>query len=139
MKNLKDVILEKLKIRAVPKFFLRPKTKEELVDFIISEIEVHGPNCSLNHIDVVNIDDMSYLFRGGSDRQYDDGHPILSTFDGDISMWDVSNVTDMSFMFSGATSFDQNLLSWKPRKYGVNTKDMFHNCPQDDYAKPQFY
>jgi surface protein len=61
------------------------------------------------------------------------------SFNSDISYWDVSNVTNMAEMFSGATSFDQNLLPWRPKKSGVYTRDMFHNCPQDEYLKPKFF
>ena len=97
MKSFKQHIFEKLKVNKVESKF-RPKTKEELIDLIIKEIEVNGPTCSLNHIDVSNIDDMSYFFLGGTKEIWKD-HPVLSSFDGDISNWDVSNVTNMEFMF----------------------------------------
>ena len=98
MRRLKEFILEKLKINKIETKY-HPKNKEELKNIIIKEIEAKGPTCSLNHIDVSNIDDMSFLFRGGDSRQYRNGHPILTTFDGDISNWDVSNVTNMQCMF----------------------------------------
>ena len=93
MRRLKEFILEKLKISKVETKY-HPKSKEELVDIIIREIEANGTDCSLNHIDVSNITDMSYLFRGGDSRQYlsakyVNGHPVLSGFDGDISEWNV--------------------------------------------------
>ena len=93
MKRLNEFVLEKLKV-AGSKHIYYPNSKEELVDLIIKEIEMNGPNCSLNHIDVSNITDMSYLFRGGENINH-----VLNEFDGDISNWDVSNVTDMSFLF----------------------------------------
>ena len=65
MKSFKQHIFEKLKV-SKPRLVHHPKNKEELVDLIIKEIETNGPNCSLNHIDVSNIDDMSYLFLGGT-------------------------------------------------------------------------
>ena len=98
MQNLEEFILEKLKVSKIETKY-KPKTKEELVDLIIKEIETNGPECTLNHIDVSNINDMSFLFRGGDSRQYRNGHPILTTFDGDISNWNVSNVTNMQSMF----------------------------------------
>ena len=93
MRRLKEFILEKLKINKI-EIKYHPKSKDELKNIIIKEIEANGPNCSLNHIDVSNIDDMSFLFRGGDKYKYYSGHPVLSGFDGDISGWDVSNVTD---------------------------------------------
>ena len=98
MQNLEEFILEKLKVSKIETKY-KPKTKEELVDLIIKEIETNGPECTLNHIDVSNINDMSFLFRGGDSRKYRNGHPILTTFDGDISNWNVSNVTNMQSMF----------------------------------------
>ena len=53
---------------------------------IHDEMDKHGPECDLNHIDVSKITNMNNLFEG-------------SPFDGDISRWDVSNVTKMSGMF----------------------------------------
>ena len=99
MKKLEEFIIEKLKVSKIETKY-HPKSKEELVDIIIKEINENGPTCSLNHIDVSNITDMSYLFRGGNKSQYQDGHPVLSEFNGDISNWDVSNVTNMRFMFN---------------------------------------
>ena len=98
MRKLEEFVVEKLKISKIETKY-HPNSKEELVDLIIKEIEANGPTCSLNHIDVSNITDMSYLFRGGNKDQYFSGHPILSEFDGDISAWNVSNVTNMSCMF----------------------------------------
>ena len=60
MRRLKEFILEKLKINKI-EIKYHPKSKEELKNIIIKEIEANGPNCSLNHIDVSNIDDMNYL------------------------------------------------------------------------------
>ena len=103
MKRLEEFILEKLKISKIETNY-KPKNKEELIDIIIKEIEENGPDCSLNHIDVSNITDMSCLFMGGVSWKYTDGHPVLSKFDGDISGWNVSNVTNMNFMFNGCSS-----------------------------------
>ena len=107
MKRLEEFILEKLKISKIETNY-KPKNKEELVNIIIAEIEANGPDCSLNHIDVSNITDMSYLFIGGDTKQNQIEHPILSEFDGDISEWNVSNVTDMKFMFNGCKYSGKN-------------------------------
>ena len=110
MKTFKQHILEKLKISKIETNY-KPKNKEELVDLIITEIEANGPECSLNHIDVSNITDMSYLFVGGDNIEYFTGHPILSKFNGDISDWDVSSVTDMGYMFYDSM-FNSDISTW---------------------------
>ena len=99
MRNLEEFISEKLKISKIERKY-KPKTKEELIDLIIKEIETNGTECSLNHIDVSNITDMSFLFRGGDSKQYRNGHPILNAFDGDISNWNVSRVKSTGDIFS---------------------------------------
>ena len=55
------------------------KGKRHLELLIHQEMKKNGPNCNLNHIDVSNVTDMSYMF-------------YESPFIGDISSWDVSNV-----------------------------------------------
>ena len=97
MKQFNTYLIEKLKISKTEVIY-HPKSKEELIDLIIKEIDVNGPNCSLNHIDVSHVDDMSYLFLGGSEEYWKD-HPVLSAFDGDISDWNTSNVENMDHMF----------------------------------------
>ena len=62
-------------------------SNETIRDIVRQEIEKHGKNASLNHIDVSDVTDMSELF-------------AKSDFDGDISGWDVSDVKDMSGMFA---------------------------------------
>ena len=61
MKTLKQHIFEKLKVSKNP-YTLFPKTKEELKQMITDEIYEQGYECSLNHIDVSRITDMSNLF-----------------------------------------------------------------------------
>ena len=64
MKSFKQHILEKLKVsvRTTTKHTVFPKTKDELFRMINDEIHKNGHECSLNHIDVSSITDMSKLF-----------------------------------------------------------------------------
>ena len=100
MKTLKQHILEKLKVsvRNPAKHTLFPKTTDELKQMIRDEISKAGNECSLNHIDVSEITDMSELFYG-------------SNFSGDISEWDVSNVKDMKVMFC-KSKFNGDISEW---------------------------
>ena len=127
MQNLEEFISEKLKIKKIETNY-RPKNKEELVDLIIREIEANGPECSLNNIDVSNITDMSYLFRGGNKDEFNLGHPILSEFNGDISEWNVSNVTDMKFMFDNCkyTGKNGDISDWDVSNV-TSMSAMFYN------------
>ena len=105
-----------------------PKTKKELKEMIKSEIEKNGIDCSLNHIDVSEIEDMSELF-------------YKSDFNGDISKWDVSHVKDMSYMFYEATSFDQDLSSWNVSN-ATDIESCFEGTPIENKVKmwfPEFH
>ena len=94
MKEIKTYIIEKLKV-SKQVYTLFPKTKDELKHMIEDEIFKNGNECSLNHIDVSKITDMTKLFYG-------------SEFNGDISNWNVSNVENMNKMFA-YSKFNGNL------------------------------
>ena len=118
MKTLKQYITEKLKIQKnieKTEHTLFPKSKEELYKMIKDEIDKNGNECSLNHIDVSRLNDMSYLFYDG-----------LEDFDGDISEWDVSNVEDMEGMFykSKFTGENGDISKWNVRAV-IDMQDMF--------------
>ena len=100
MKKIKTYIIEKLKVsKAV--YTLFPKTKNELQQMIKDEISKNGNECSLNHIDVSKITDMSKLFS-------------FSNFDGDISGWNVSNCKKMYLMFDNSP-LEKNPPKWYKR------------------------
>ena len=98
MKEIKTYIIEKLKVSSMHTSPLFPKTTEELRKIIKAEISKNGNDCSLNHINVSKITDMSDLF-------------YKSKFNGDISNWNVSNVIDMHGMFNNSP-LENNPPKW---------------------------
>ena len=133
MKNLKDIIVEKLIINKnikINKYHYHPKTTEELVQTVYKLIKERGTEANLNDIDTSDINDMSGVF---SDND------VNRSFDGDISEWDVSNVTRMTEMFleSKFTGKNGDISNWDVR----NVEDMFEmftGSPLEDNP-PKWY
>jgi hypothetical protein len=83
------------------------KFKEELIELIDKEIRIQGLKANLNHLDISNLTDLSFIF-------------INSPFNGDISQWNTSHVEDMNNMFAGAL-FNQDISQW-------NVSNVQHMC-----------
>jgi len=119
MKNLQDIIQEKLQIGSkskISQYKYHPKDKKELLDLLTKLLKERGENADLNDIDTSKITDMSFLFT--FDRR---------SFNGNISQWDVSNVTDMRWMFTDS-SFNGDISQWDVSNV-ENMEDIFDNCP----------
>jgi surface protein len=119
MKYINKYISEKLKI-SKKTYNLFPKTKEELCKMIEQEIKQNGYECDLNHIDVREITDLSWLFAKDGDKGYG-----LQNFNGDISEWDVSNVKNMSHMFYQSI-FNGDISQWDVSNV-IDMNYMFYN------------
>ena len=99
MKNLKDIIVERLHInKDIDHHNYHPKTRDELIELVDKLIEERGNDADLNDIDTSKITDMNSLFYN-------------SLFNGDISNWDVSNVKDMTYMFMWS-EFNGDISNW---------------------------
>ena len=121
MKNLHEIILEKLKMRK-SKYF--PKTKKELQDILNQLINERGNEDDFNDIDTSGITDMSGLFKN------------MKNFNGDISNWDVSNVTNMRGMFYNS-KFNGDISDWDVLNCR-KMKFMFDNSPLENNT-PKWY
>lgn len=109
--------------------------------FLISdEMKQRGPNCDLNHIDVSEVTDFSYVFENSkfngdiskwNMRRAQNLNYMFSNseFNGDISQWDVSNVLTMQSAFSHS-AFQGDISRWDVRKVN-NVFGMFLECPFD--------
>lgn len=73
-----------------------------LRDIIAREIEVLGPTCDLNHIDVSQMTSLADVF-------------LRSDFNGDISLWDTSGITSLQNTFAGSR-FNGDISKWDTSK-----------------------
>ena len=110
MKNLKDIIVERLHInKDTNSYNYHPKTRDELQKLVDKLIKERGDDADLNDIDTSEITDISALL-------------CESSFNGDISNWDVSNVKYMNYVFCGSEFTGENgdISNWDVS----NVKDM---------------
>ena len=126
MKNLKDIIVERLHINKDIEsnyYNYHPKTRDVLIKIVDRLIKERGNNADLNDIDTSEITDMSRLF-------------YKYKFNGDISNWNVSKVTDMKYMF-GYSKFNGDISNWNVS----NVKEMGATFFKSPLAKnpPKWY
>ena len=128
MKNLKEIIQEKLKVGSKTKinqYEYHPTKWSELKELIKKLIKERGTEADLNDIDVSKMTNLSNLFSSGDEKdfngdisEWDVSHVKEMEemfenckFNGDISNWDVSNVESMSSMFSNS-DFNGDISKW---------------------------
>ena len=122
MKSIYQYLYESINTSSHKHYTKFPKSKEELKQMIEAEISKNGYQCSLNHIDVSRITDMSRLFYNSNFNGDISGWDVSSVedmycmfaqseFNGDISSWDVSNVKNMRYMFKGSV-LEKNPPKW---------------------------
>ena len=99
------------------------RTKEQLQEYLKSEIKRQGENVSIRNLDVSLIDDLSSLFVNIAD-----GVKTL-----DLSGWKTSNVTDMSWMFGGCKTLESLDLSGWDVSNVKTMNDMFACCENIEY------
>lgn len=96
--------------------YQRPTSRVKLKALIRQELENQGPDADLNHIDVSEITNMSWLFC------------CLDVRDIKIDSWNVSNVQTMESMFNGCDRFTgAGLDNWDTNNVAIMT-NMFRDC-----------
>jgi surface protein len=110
------------------------KDKSHLKALIANELKKNGERCDLNHIDVSNVTDLSYIFNcldfHGDISKWDVSNVenmnslfYFCEFNGDISNWNTSKVTDMGSLFIGS-KFNGDISNWTISKV-TNMDSMF--------------
>ena len=95
--------------------------KEDLIEYLISEIEKQGKNVVIKNLDVSLVGDLSGLFY----NLYNIRNRIKSL---DMSGWNTSGIEDMSHMFDSCVNLKSlNLSGWDTSKV-ENMNGMFYGC-----------
>jgi len=118
--------------------------KTDLRRYIRETCNKYGWDIDLNHIDVSEIEDMSFLCNDFDEFNCDISQWDVSNvrsmrsmficctkFNNDISAWDVSNVNNMTSMFMGCRSFNQDLDAWDVSNVR-SMANMFQYCDAFD-------
>lgn len=119
-------IIEYLLSKSKPKLNMIKATNDTIHQIVKDELDRLGHDADLNHIDVSNVTDMSFVFcartitRKCLGFEYDDINP-------DVSKWDVSNVTDMKYMFYYCEKFNCDISGWDVSNVKYMTY-MFYRC-----------
>lgn len=107
---------------AAPATPTRPATPMELYREVRKEIDLRGPHCSLNHIDVSGLTSLAGIFANtpfvGDISQWNVSNALAldrmfenCPFNGDISGWQTKNVHSMQGMFKGS-AFNGDISQW---------------------------
>ena len=75
----------------IGKKIIENKNKEHLKELILAEMDIYGNKCALNHLDVSNVKDMSYIF-------------YSSEFNGYLNNWLPYKREDKEEMFKGCSA-----------------------------------
>lgn len=89
-----------------------PRRSAEVALIVRAEMEKHGPNVNLNHIDVSQVNTLIDVFKD-------------TPFNGDISQWDVAKVESMEGLFKNCP-FNGDISNWNTSSLRVATQ-MFMN------------
>ena len=93
-------------------------SKEELQDFLISEIKKQGKNVVIRDLDVSLVEDLSALF-------YEIAGGVMTL---DLSGWKTSKVKDMSYMLRDCVNLESlNVTGWNTSNV-ENMIGMFYYC-----------
>ena len=94
-------------------------TKEQLIEYLKSEIEKQGDNVVIQNLDVSLVEDLSHLFETI-------GEGVRSL---DLSGWKTSNAKDMNHMFNSLYNLKEvNLSGWDTSNV-KNMGSLFWECP----------
>ena len=99
---------------------VKAENRQHLVSLVEEHLKKHGYSCDLNHIDVSQITDLSFLFSE-------------STFNGDISQWDVSKVSTFYGTFR-RSKFNGDLSKWNVSQADDMTSMFFASAFQGDIS-----
>ena len=123
MKQLKEIIFEKLKINSKSKvdkleYKYHPKSRQELIKIIEDRIKEEHDNIDFNDIDISNLESLegAFAYKGKLTKI-------------DISAWDVSGVKCMMEMFAGCKKLESigDISDWKIESL-TDITGMFYGC-----------